>query len=118
MQDLEKIREIQELGWDPPPDQEEPEGENHGGGSWVPLFQAALCLLALAALLFLKYSDAPLYQTVADWYHQEAEGEIQLPTWGEEAPQPSPSPVPSVTPSPSPAPTPSLPETDASLQRV
>lgn len=116
MQDLEKMREIQELGWEDSPSQEEPERES-GCGSWVPLFQAVLCLLALGALLFLKYSGAPMYDTITAWYHQEAEAEIQLPSWGEAA-QASPSPAPSVTPSPSPSPTPPLLETDASLQRV
>lgn len=117
MQDLEKMREIQDLGWEDedatPP--EEPEGES-SGGSWVPILQAVACLLALGGLLFLKYTGDPAYDTITAWYHQEAEAELQLPSLGDEAAQSSPSPAPSLSPSPSPAPP--LLETDASVQRV
>ncbi len=108
------MREIQDLGWEDeePVLPEEPEGGS--GGSWVPILQAVICLLALGGLLFLKYSGAPAYDAIAAWYHQEAEAEIQLPSWGEGTAQPSPSPVPSLCPSP----TPPLPDADAAVQRV
>ncbi len=115
MQDLEKLQEIEELGLEEPepPDPERPEG---GNTSSVPLLQAALCLLFLAALLVLRYSDSPIYQTFTEWYQEEASQEIQLPAWEETPPVPSPSPLPSVSPSPSASPEP-LGE-DAALQRV
>lgn len=115
MQDLEKMQEIEELGLEElePPGPEEPEG---GNSSSVPLLQAVICLLFLAALLVLRYSDSPIYQTFEEWYQEEAAQEIQLPAWEETTPIPSPSPLPSVSPSPSASPEP-LGE-DAALQRV
>lgn len=115
MQDLEKLQEIEELGLEEEGDTlfQEPEGGNSSG---VPLVQAALCLVALVALLVLRYSDSPIYSTFEEWYHKEASQEIQLPEWEGAAPSPSPAPSPSVSPEPSPSP--AAWETDASLQRV
>lgn len=112
MQDLEKLREIEELGLeDPPPAPEEPEG---GGLSGAPLVQAALCLLALVALVVLRSMDAPVYREFAAWYQQEAAGEIQLPAWEGADPEPSPTAAPTPTPAPTPAPW----EGETALQRV
>ena len=86
MQDLEKLKEIEELGLEEPdsPGPQEPEGR---GGSNVPLVQGALCLLVLGALLLLQYLEAPAYDTFTAWYQQEASQEIQLPAWEEALPQ-------------------------------
>ena len=116
MQDPEKIREIQELGWENSPDPEEPKSGGTGG-SWVPVLQAVVCLLILGGLLLLKNTGQPVYDTITAWYHQEAQAEIQLPQWSEEDSQPSSSPAPSLAPSPTPD-GPGLLETDASLQRL
>ena len=85
MQDLEKLKEIEELGLEEPdsPEPQEPEGR---GGSNVPLVQGALCLLVLGALLLLQYLEAPAYDTFTAWYQQEASQEIQLPADAGELP--------------------------------
>lgn len=112
MQDLEKLQEIEELGVD---EEDTPlPQEDTSSPSGIPLAQAVLCLAALAVLLFLRYSDSPVYQDFAEWYRQEAAAEIQLPAWEES--EPSPSPSPSVSPEPTPSPGPW--EADASLQRI
>ncbi len=114
MQDLEKLKEIEELGLEEPdsPGPQEPEGR---GGSNVPLVQGALCLLVLGALLLLQYLEAPAYDTFTAWYQQEVSQEIQLPAWEEALPQePTVGPSPSAQPTPSPSPW----EGEASLQRI
>ena len=106
MQDLEKLKEIEELGLEEPdsPGPQEPEGR---GGSNVPLVQGALCLL--------RYLEAPAYDTFTAWYQQEASQEIQLPAWEEALPQePTVGPSPSAQPTPSPSPW----EGEAALQRI
>ena len=57
MQDLEKLKEIEELGLEEPdsPEPQEPEGR---GGSNVPLVQGALCLLVFGADAFIIPSMA------------------------------------------------------------
>lgn len=114
MQDLEKLKEIEELGLEEPdsPGPQEPEGR---GGSNVPLVQGALCLLVLGALLLLRYLEAPAYDTFTAWYQQEVSQEIQLPAWEEALSQePTAGPSPSAQPTPSPSPW----EGEASLQRI
>ena len=114
MQDLEKLKEIEELGLEEPdsPGPQEPEGR---GGSNVPLVQGVLCLLVLGALLLLQYLEAPAYDTFTAWYQQEASQKVQLPAWEEALPQePTAGPSPSAQPTPSPSPW----EGEASLQRI
>lgn len=115
MQDLEKLREIEEWGQE----EEQPLSEEptESGGNPLPLIQAAVCLLILAGLLLLRATGQPIYHSFAQWYQQEASQEIQLPAWeGETAPTPSPSPSPSPSPAPEASANPWGEET--SLQRV
>ena len=107
MQDLEKLREIEEWGQE----EEQPLSEEptESAGNPLPLIQAAVCLLLLAGLLLLRATDQPIYHSFAQWYQQEASQEIQLPAWeGEAAPTPSPSPSPSPSPAPEAVPTPGV----------
>ena len=115
MQDLEKLREIEEWGQE----EEQPLSEEppESAGNPLPLIQAAVCLLILAGLLLLRATGQPIYHSFAQWYQQEASQEIQLPAWeGEAAPTPSPSPSPSPSPAPEASANPLGEET--SLQRV
>ena len=60
MRDPEQLQEIENLG-----EEEEEffpkESRRKEGGSALPIFQAALCVLALIALLILKFTDAETY---------------------------------------------------------
>ena len=108
MQDLEKLKEIAELGLEEPdsPEPREPEGR---GGSNVPLVQGALCLLVLGALLLLQYLALSALRPEGTLQ------EIQLPAWEEALPQePTAGPSPSAQPTPSPSPW----EGEAALQRI
>lgn len=90
-----------------------------GGGSGVAIFQAALCVLALLALVALKITDHPLYDRFTGWYRQESAREIQLPalTWPGQTPESDGEPEPassSPAVSASPAPEPEI----GSLQEI
>ncbi len=82
MRDPEQLQEIENLG-----EEEEEffpkESRRKEGGSALPIFQAALCVLALIALLILKFTNAETYNKVTNWYQSEAAREIELPEWGE-----------------------------------
>ena len=91
MQDLEKLKEIEELGLEEP--------DSPGPQEPIPL----------------QSLEAPAYDTFTAWYQQEASQEIQLPAWEEALPQePTVGPSPSAQPTPSPSPW----EGEAYLQRI
>ncbi len=111
MRDPSEFQEIENLGEEE--ELPEPSGEQRAGGSSaLPLLQTALCVLALLALLFLKYTDAETYGKVTDWYQCEAAREIELPQWIGEREESA------VTTSSKPQETPITAELDGSLQRV
>ncbi len=98
MRDPEQFQEIENLG------EEEEEffpaesRRRQEGGSALPIFQAALCVLALLALLVLKFTNTETYGKVTNWYQSEAAREIELPKWGEKREElPSPSSARSVS---------------------
>lgn len=113
MQDLEKLHEIESLGQEvQDPEEldelwEEPEEIQSGGG--VPLLQAVICALVLAALLFFKFADQEKYQEFAGWYAQEMVQEIELPQLKAPEPEPTPAPTPEPTPTPAPVQTDGMP---------
>lgn len=102
MQDPEKLREIEELGQEEGEDQEDfwEDPEGHPNWSGAPLLQAVICVLALAALLIIKFTDTEKYQKITGWYEEEMSQEIELPYF--ERPTPSPAPTPQPTPTPLP----------------
>lgn len=112
MRDPLQIQEIENLGEDEEISETQ-EKRGQSTGSFVPLLQAALCALALLALVLLKFTDPETYGKVTDWYQSEASQEIELPQWngkGKEA---------SAPPSSEPPETPITAELeDGSLQRV
>lgn len=79
MRDPLPFQEIENLGEDE--EINETEKEREQGGSAVPLLQAALCALALLALVFLKFTNPETYGKVTNWYQSEAVREIELPRW-------------------------------------
>lgn len=87
MQDPKQFQEIENLG-----EEEEElfpvERQSREGGSIFPLFQAALCVLALLALLVLKFTNAETYDKVTNWYQSEVTREIELPKWKENQEKP------------------------------
>lgn len=73
-QEIENLGENEEIG-------ETQDERGQSTGSAVPLLQAALCVLALLALVFLKFTNPETYGRVTDWYRSEAAREIELPQW-------------------------------------
>lgn len=69
----------------------------------APLWQAVVCILLFAGLIYLRHTGHPAFGQIVERYRQEAAQEIQLPSWerGAQA-SPSPSPAPSASPPPSP----------------
>ena len=103
MQDPEKLREIEALGQEEGEDQDDDfweEPEREPGWNGVPLLQAVICALALAALLVIKFTDAGRYEAIAGWYKEEMAQEIELPYLERPTPLPEPTPQPSPTPLP------------------
>lgn len=107
MQDWEQLDEIDSLGEED--DLQEPEemagGENTGGLSTVPLFQAAVCALALVALAYMRFTAHPAYGEIAARYHAEQAQEIDMAKLSgffhrEEAGQPPASQPPDPSPAP------------------
>ncbi len=102
MRDPSEFQEIENLGGDEEwtEAEEKRNGGSQGSGSFLPLFQAALCVLAILALVCLKFTDGETYGKVRDWYQSEISREIELPKWapGEEESSAPPSPKPSETP--------------------
>lgn len=80
MRDPLQFQEIENLGEDEEIDETQEE-QRQSTGSAVPLLQAALCVLALLALVFLKFTNPETYGKVTDWYQSEAAREIELPQW-------------------------------------
>lgn len=83
MREPNEFQEIENLGdteeeLEPYPYEEPKKRE---GGSMLPLLQTALCVLALLALLILKFADTETYGKVTNWYKTEASREIELPKW-------------------------------------
>lgn len=108
MQDWEQLDEIDSLGEEEDPQElETAAGEVKSGGlSTVPLFQAALCALALAALAYMRFTGHPAYDKIAARYHAEQAQQIDLPKLSaffqvEAGAQPSGSPAPTPAPTPS-----------------
>lgn len=66
---------------------ENTENRQTGSGIAVPLTQAAICILALLALMMIKLAAPKKYETLTDWYRKEAAREIQLPSWEGHAPE-------------------------------
>lgn len=89
MQRQEELQEIETMGEE---DLENEEVRQNSGFGTVPLLQAALCALILAALVFLKYMDREKYDTAVQWYQKEAVQEIELPQWSRENSEPVPAP--------------------------
>lgn len=116
MQDWEELEELENLG----EEEEGPEmppgpAERKGSLSTLPLLQAAICIAAALALVYLRQTGHPAYDEVVARYRQEAAQEIQLPEIGMpkiNLPQweggtpasPRPSPSPEASPAPSPGP--------------
>ncbi len=78
----EELQEIEMLGREEPGQDREEFGETEGKkkrGSFLPLLQAAICLLLLLGLLILKFSDAEKFDQFSSWYRAEALREIELP---------------------------------------
>ena len=105
MQDPEKLREIESIGEpeEGSPDEERwEEDEREEGGRWsgVPLLQAAICALAVLALVFFRVSDDAKYQEIAAWYKNEMAQELELPVLERATPKPSYTPEPTATPTP------------------
>ncbi len=76
----EELQEIEKLGREEPGENTEEFGEEKKrGGSFLPLFQAAICLFLLLGLLVLRFSDREKYSEFSAWYHSEASKEIELP---------------------------------------
>ncbi len=80
MRDPAELQEIENLGEEEIPE-EEMTPEEHGKGGILPLFQTALCVLALLALVFFKATDQETLGKVTRWYREEISREIQLPQW-------------------------------------
>ena len=100
MWDEEQLQELESLREEP---DQEPQPARRSGGGGVLIFQAALCLLALAALVALKLAEPGRYQRFTDWYRQEAAREIHLPDWTQwvrPAEGETESPAPSATEEP------------------
>ncbi len=95
MRDPKEFQEIEDWGEDEkaePPVREETRRE--GGGSFFPLLQAALCALALLALVILRFADPEAYGKAADWYKGEAAKEIELPRFSASSSAPAVSDAP------------------------
>lgn len=105
MQDLEKLREIENLGEDDALFQEDDawDGDRKEGGSLsgIPLLQAVICALAVLALIFFRISDDVKYQEITSWYQHEMSQELELPAFSRATPKPSQAPEPTATPVPS-----------------
>lgn len=84
MQDPRVFQEIETIGEQEEGIPEERTAEKQKGGTWIPVFQAVLCALALLALVVLKAMDLEKYEQVTGWYQSEAEKEIELPHWERE----------------------------------
>jgi len=111
MRDPLQFQEIENLGEDEEINEMEERGESTGTA--VPILQAALCALALLALVFLKFTNPETYGKVTDWYQSESVREIELPRWSERGKEVS------VPPSSEPPETPITADLgDGSLQRV
>lgn len=113
MRDPEQLQEIENLGEEEEEFLPAESRKRQEGGSALPIFQAALCVLALLALLVLKFTNMETYDKVTSWYQSEAAREIELPEWGEKREEPPPS-------SPAQSANSSLPAelTNGSLQRL
>lgn len=101
MQDYEKLNELEKIGEEEDETDFAEDGyERRGGGhSVIPLLQTAICVLALLALLFLKFTDEKNYGMVTNWYQKAASEEIELPKFESKAtPAPTNSPAPTATP--------------------
>lgn len=80
MQDPREFQEIESMG-EPFETEAPPEEVKRGGGGEFLLFQAAVCVLLLFGLVFLKISQQERYQQVKSWYQQELHREIELPSF-------------------------------------
>lgn len=80
MQDPREFQEIESMGEDFS-QEAPPEEVKSGGGVGFLIFQAAVCVLLLFGLVFLKASDQERYRQVRSWYQQELDREIELPRW-------------------------------------
>ncbi len=97
MRDPAEFQEIENLGTDRLEEEvkeekrERPQRESDG--SFLPIFQAILCALALLALACCKFMVPETYGKAVDWYQKEAAREIELPKWvrdsGKDAARPS-----------------------------
>ncbi len=115
MQDWEELEELESLGEEEGPEDQPAPRESKGSLSTLPLLQAAICVAAALALVYLRQAGHPAYEKIVERYRQEAAQEIQLPEfelpkinlprWEGGAPaSPRPSPSPEASPVPSPGP--------------
>lgn len=82
MLEQEKLQEIENIGNEEENQENISLNQNIFGG--LPLFQAAICVLLLLALVVLKFSDISVYNKVTDWYQNEMSREIELPQFGKD----------------------------------
>lgn len=105
MQDWDKLEEIEALGEEE--GEEEPAPAPSPSLNTWPLIQAAVCVLILLCLLYLKCTGHPAYGKIEAFYQREAQARLTLPALpeareeeggalpsgaGEATPRPSPSP--------------------------
>ena len=80
MVDQREFQEIESMGEETFQDIPPQEVKSESGAGFL-IFQAAVCLLLLFALVFLKVTDRERFQKVSGWYQQELSREIELPRW-------------------------------------
>lgn len=80
MVDPREFQEIESMGEEPFQEIPPQEVKSESGAGFL-IFQAAVCVLLLFALVFLKVSDQERFHKVSGWYQQELSREIELPRW-------------------------------------